>query len=177
MRIFLAGFMGTGKSSVGRLLAQRLGLRFIDMDEEIEGEEGLSIPQIFQDKGESYFRQKEKEWVKRLVKENDIVVALGGGTVVDEENLRLLKETGTLILLKASPQIIYERTKNYTHRPLLNVENPLSRIEELLARREEFYNRIPLQIDTASFSQEQVAQAILELLKPKDENKRSSHLP
>jgi len=160
MRIFLAGFMGTGKSTVGRLVAKEFKMKFIDMDEEIEKEEGMSIPQIFRLKGEKYFRRKEKEWVKKLIKEENIVVALGGGTIVDEENLELLKKSGFIILLKAEPQIIWERTRHFTHRPLLNVPNPLEKIKELLKFREPFYNKVSVQIDTSFKSVEQVTAEI-----------------
>jgi len=172
MRIYLCGFMGTGKSVVGKNLAYRLGFPFLDMDEEIEKEEGISIPRIFKEKGETYFRDKEKEWVRKIITMNNVVVSLGGGTIVNEDNFRLLEDTGVLILLEASPEVIFNRTKSFSHRPLLEVENPKERIKELLNKRRFYYNRVSIKVDTDNLSVDEVTEKILKIL---DEYKRNSH--
>lgn len=168
MNIYLCGFMGTGKTVVGKILARRLKLTFIDMDDEIEREEHMTIPEIFSRKGEPYFRKKEKEWVKKLTGMDDLVVSLGGGVIVNGENFDLLNKRGTLILLQAPADIIYERTKSFTHRPLLEVQDPKVRIKELLDKRKPYYDKVAIKIDTEDKTVEEVADNIVEIL---DENK------
>ncbi|MEW6008700.1 MAG: shikimate kinase [Candidatus Omnitrophota bacterium] len=160
--IYLVGFMGTGKSVVAKVLAKRLNLKFIDMDTLIEKKEGLKIKDIFAERGETYFRQLEKETVKELSAKLDTVVACGGGVVLDKDNLNILKATGSIICLNARPEIILKRCENCTDRPLLNIENPKKRIEELLRFRAPFYAQAHFNIDTSDLSVEEVAEKILE---------------
>ena len=163
--IYLLGFMGTGKSSVGEALARRLELDFIDLDSLIEDKEGKEIVDIFKEKGEEYFRQKETETLQEVSKKQNLVVACGGGIVLKEENLKIMEASGIPICLKAEPQTIYERTKNDTFRPLLNVENPYARIKELLLQRQPFYDKIKIQIDDTNLSIEETALKIEEIVK------------
>ena len=137
--VFLVGMMGAGKTSVGRLLAQRLGKRFADADQEIEARCGVSIPVIFEIEGEAGFRQRERQVIDELTTQPDIVLATGGGAVLCEESRRRLHERGLVIYLKASAVEIWHRTRRDRGRPLLATGNPQQRIVELLAAREPLY--------------------------------------
>ncbi len=170
MKIFLCGFMGTGKTSVGKVLAKKLNLEFIDMDKIIEEREKMSIPEIFKIKGEPYFRNLEKELVKELVKKENVVVACGGGVVCNQENLEILQNNTTLILLEADPSEIYNRTKSFTHRPLLNVPDPQKRIKELLEKRAPFYQKVKIKVDTTHKSIQEVAEEIIKIVCKKDKS-------
>ncbi len=163
--LILAGFMGTGKSAVGRLLAERLNRRFVDLDEDIEKREKRPIYQIFKESGEPYFRGIEKEAVKEVSQLKDCIIAVGGGAIVDPENLAAFKKNGIVICLLASVDAILERTKDNPTRPLLNVPDPRKRVEELLKFRAPYYAKTDYQIDTTDLSVEEVAEKILEILK------------
>ena len=163
--IILVGFMGTGKTVVGRRLADKCNLKFVDLDDLIEEKEGVKIAQIFLDKGEPYFRGLEKEITKQAAKGQSLVIACGGGVVLDKENVDALKANGIMFYLKASPGIILERTKSYAHRPLLNVDNPKKKIEELLEFRQPYYNHADYTIDTSNLKIEEVVDKILEIAK------------
>lgn len=165
MNIYLLGFMGTGKTTVGKLLSRKLGWDFVDLDDLIEKREKMKIVDIFSQKGEAYFRKKEKEVLREISGKDNLVVGCGGGVVLDEENIQIIKETGLPVRLEASKEVIYERTKKFKHRPLLNVENPLEKIEELLKRRRPYYAKIPDFIDTSSLQAEEVVERIIKLLK------------
>ncbi|OQX80783.1 MAG: shikimate kinase [Candidatus Omnitrophica bacterium 4484_70.1] len=163
--IYLVGFMGTGKTTVGKILAKKLKKEFIEMDEEIEKREGKKIVDIFRLFGEPYFRKVEKEVLKEIASCFNLVVSCGGGVVVDRENLRILKESGIVICLKAKPSIIYERTKKTEERPLLNVPKPLKKIKELLAKRAPFYAKADYSVDTSTLTPEEVSEKVIEILK------------
>ncbi len=165
--IYLLGFMGTGKTSVGKLLSQRLGWQFLDLDEIIEEKEGLKIVEIFAKKGEPYFRDLESQALGELTCRDNLVVACGGGIVLREKNLSLIDNSGIGICLEASPEVIYERTKKFTHRPLLNVEDPQGKIKELLEKRAPFYAKVKYHIDTSNLTVEEVVEKIEELIKEK----------
>ncbi|PIP68275.1 MAG: shikimate kinase [Candidatus Omnitrophica bacterium CG_4_9_14_0_2_um_filter_42_8] len=162
--IILVGFMGTGKSAAGKKLAAKLDRDFIELDDMIEAREKMSIKDIFDKKGEPYFRQVEKEVVKEAAKREDVIMSAGGGAVVDEENFRNMKNSGIIICLKASPETILKRTKNLKTRPLLNVPDPKKQIEELLKKREPHYNKADFSIDTDNLNIEQVSEAIIKNL-------------
>lgn len=164
--IYIVGFMGTGKTSAGRLVAGRLGLEFADMDTLIAEREKRSIPDIFKDSGETYFRALEKKIVGELTRKDGVVVSCGGGTFVDPENIALLKKTGTVVCLSSSPERILERTKRYVHRPLLKVADPLGRIRELLEARRPSYEQAHHMIDADRLSVEETAEALLDAMKP-----------
>ncbi len=137
--LYLVGFMGTGKSTVGRGLATRLEMEFIDSDHAIEAREGRPIPEIFATKGEPYFRKLEKEFVESGHSSTGCVVACGGGLVVQPGMIDVLKARGLVACLFASPGTILRRTSGNRNRPLLNVEDPEKRIANLLAEREPVY--------------------------------------
>lgn len=163
--IVLVGFMGTGKTTVARELAKRLKWEYVSLDDLIEKRENRPITRIFAENGEDYFRNIESQIVKEVSERENLVIDAGGGVVIREENIINLKKKGILICLKARPEIILERTKEYTHRPLLNVDNPSEQIRELLRIREPFYARADYAIDTSDISTSEVVEKILEILK------------
>lgn len=148
MNIVLLGFMGTGKTSVAKKLADELGRQFIEMDSIIEEREGMSINDIFAKKGEPYFRMVESDVIKELSSKNGLVISAGGGVVLNPDNIKELQKNSILICLSATPEEIYKRVGDERHRPLLKVEDPLKRIKELLDYRRPYYDKIPIQIDT-----------------------------
>ncbi len=137
----LTGFMGSGKSSVGHAVAKRLGFEFLDTDHLIERRAGLSIPEIFDRPGEAAFRELEREVVEELATRERIVISTGGGVGANPGLLASLKTHALVIWLWASPETIWERVRRQTHRPLLYVGDPESRIRELLAQREPLYRQ------------------------------------
>lgn len=163
--VYLVGFMGTGKTAVGRELAKKKRLHFVDLDDLIELKEGRSIPDIFSKKGEAYFRRLEKKVLREVSVENKFVVSCGGGIVCDEENIRIMKETGTVICLKATPAVILKRIKGSSLRPLLNVNNPKERIEFLLKLRSPYYAKAHKFINTSRLSVPEVVREALRLIK------------
>ncbi len=165
--IVLTGFMGTGKTEVGRLLARRLGYTFIDADSVIEEEQGIPITEIFKRFGEPYFRDIESAVIKRLSEMERAVISTGGGAVLRQENMDNLKKKGIIICLMASPETIYERTKNDSSRPLLQVENPLQRIKELLEFRRPYYERADIMVNTDGKTPAQVVEEIIENIRDK----------
>ncbi len=162
--IILTGFMGTGKTSVGRLLARRLSCPFIDTDDVIEREEGVSISEIFRELGEGYFRRVEKETIKRLSGKMGVIIATGGGAIIDHDNLKILKASGTLISLMASPEEILKRVEGDTTRPLLSDKDRMTAIKRLMQERERFYKKADIVIDTTGKGVEEVASEIVERL-------------
>lgn len=160
MNIYLVGFMGTGKTSVGKELAKKKRWYFMDLDELIELREKMTISDIFAKQGESQFRRLEKRALKEVSKENKFVVACGGGIVLDKENIRIMKETGVIICLTASPAVILDRTCGYAHRPLLNVARPKKQIELLLKLRAPFYAQADKIIDTSGLCVKEVSRKI-----------------
>ncbi len=162
--------MASGKSTVSRLLAQKLGYRFIDTDSIIEKEEGRTIREIFIQEGEAYFRHREEKLLKRIVHESDrAVVATGGGMPCVNENLELMKEQGYTVYLKSSLGDIFSRVKNTVDRPvflrLAGDRNPEEVAKSLMRRREAFYNRADLQVwNTNSRSPAETAREIARML-------------
>lgn len=160
MNIVLIGFMGTGKTSVGRLLANRLGYDFIDTDAVIERLEGRSISEIFATDGERYFRNLEAEQALILANADRRVVATGGGFPLNPKNIELLHGNSVIVLLQASPQTILERVQPDQNRPLLQVDDPLSKIESLLVVRAAFYAVADITVDTSDKDLQEVAEFI-----------------
>ncbi len=156
--------MGTGKTSVGREIAGMLGLKFIDLDELIVKKEGRSINDVFASSGEPYFRKAEKEALRKVSQANNHVVSCGGGIVIDPENIATMKQNGRFIALFARPEIIFERVKKETHRPLLNTADPLARIKELLAIRKPYYDQAEFVIDTSDISVQEAAEKAIKLI-------------
>ena len=150
--IILIGFMGSGKSTLGKRLAEVLNYKFIDTDLEIEKKEGRTISQIFKEEGEVYFRDLETVIIREfLEEEKGKVISVGGGLPLRQENREILQMLGTVIYLKTTSETIYERLKEDTSRPLLQTEDPKKRIKELMEEREEKYreaSHIILQTDS-----------------------------
>jgi shikimate kinase len=142
--------MGTGKTTIGRKLAVRLGYRFVDTDQYIEWEQKCIIPQIFATQGEQCFRKLETSLLKRLISVENTVVATGGGILVTPENRELIQKIGKTIHLKAHLDDIYERVMRNTKRPLVQTENPLKTVTELFEKRKDLYNGADITIDTKS---------------------------
>lgn len=159
--IVLTGMMGTGKTTVGRYLAEYLHVPFYDLDELIEEKSGLSIPTIFRERGETLFRSLEREVVSDLSKQQGCIIATGGGTIADPENLRRLSSHGEVICLTAAPERISERVEGMDHRPLLWHEDKLERIREVLRLRAPIYAQVGEPIDTTHLSVEEVAARVL----------------
>lgn len=166
-QIILTGFMGTGKTETGRILAGSLGRQFIDTDNLVENAAGLKIPVIFEKHGEEYFRDLESDVLRSLAdyEPGSLVVATGGGAVLRVENRRLLKELGLVFLLRASAEEIYRRTAAAGDRPLLNEPDPYRVITKMLEARESCYRDCNYVINTTAKTPRQVAAAILSCLK------------
>jgi shikimate kinase len=160
--IILTGFMGVGKTSVGTRLAKDLGYAFVDSDESIEADQKTTITEIFSTFGEPYFRDVETQVIKRLLENENQVVSTGGGAVIREENRKAFKENGVTICLTAHPESIYERIRHEIHRPLLQTADPLGKIRELLAAREQFYRQADFIIDTSERTVDDVITEIKE---------------
>jgi len=149
---------------VSRRLARKLNWKFVDLDHVIETSEGLSVQSIFAQRGEASFRATEKQALAHVMAQEEQVIALGGGAVLDPENLELLKQNGLLISLKVSPRVVLERTKNRDHRPLLQGANKLKRIEELAAQREGIYAQAHFIVDTNDRPVDDVVDEILKIV-------------
>lgn len=163
--IYLVGFMGTGKTAVGRELARRKKWHFLDLDELISLKAKKTIADIFKEKGERYFRRLERQALEEVSRENNFVVACGGGIVLNRDNIKIMRETGKAICLNASIDTIWKRTHGSSHRPLLNVKDLKRQIRLLLKLRAPYYAEIPLAIDTSKLSVKEVAGKILNLAK------------
>ena len=153
--------MGTGKSSVGRLAAESLQFEFVDTDELIEAQTGVTVEEIFKNQGEPAFRQLERDVVQQLSLRQKLIIAAGGGLVLDPANLASLKTHALVVCLWASPETIWERVQTQTHRPLLKTADPLGTIRELFARRDPLYRQADVLINTAHRSPKEVAQQVL----------------
>ena len=162
--IVLAGFMGTGKTTIATQLANRLNMRYVSTDGLIEAREKRTINEIFTKEGEDYFRDVESSIVRELSAQEGLVIDTGGGVVIREENLSSLKSTGITICLTAGEDVIMKRTKKYKHRPLLNVEDPKLKIRMLLAKRAPLYAKCDHCIDTGKFTVRQVVEKIVEIV-------------
>ena len=166
--LYLIGMMGAGKTTVGRTLARRLKLSFVDSDQEIEARCGVKIPVIFEIEGEEGFRAREAQAIAELAELEGIVLATGGGVVLAAENRDLLAARGTVVYLRATPEHLYERVRQDRHRPLLATADPLARLRELYTLRDPLYRSIAdVVIDTGRQSVQTLARALLEKLGPR----------
>jgi 3-dehydroquinate synthase len=173
MKIVLIGFMGTGKTSVGRELSRKLGYEFIDTDVLIEEKEGMPISMIFKERGEDYFRQVEQETVAEVSQKVNVVLATGGGVIKNKQNVNNLSNNGIIIWLKADPDIILKRVMSEGgKRPLLEVEEPLAEINKLLSERLELYRQADASVDTNYLTAEETAGEIIRMLAIDKENVR-----
>lgn len=134
--------MGAGKTTVGRHLAKRFKRRFLDADHEIEARTGVRIPTIFEIEGEAGFRKREAQVIAELATETDLILATGGGAVLDPANREVLANSGLVIYLNAPPALLYERTRHDRNRPLLRVPDPLGKLEELYRVRDPLYREV-----------------------------------
>lgn len=140
--IFLVGLMGAGKTSVGRLLARRLGKTFYDCDHEIERATGVKVAVIFEIEGEAGFRAREAKTLAELVKRGDIVLATGGGAVLSADNRKQLTENGVVVYLRAAAADLWSRTRHDRNRPLLKTEGPLAKLQQLFDERDPLYRQV-----------------------------------
>jgi shikimate kinase len=158
--------MGVGKSEVGRSLAARQGMNFIDADEIIEKTEGRKISEIFEKNGEPYFRDIETEVIKTLEDYDNFVISTGGGIVLREENVKMLKEIGTLVLLTAEPEVVYQRLKETSDRPLLMQGDKMESIKKILDARNPIYEKVAdYKIDTSNISPQAAVEEIVKWIK------------
>jgi shikimate kinase len=162
--IVLVGFMGTGKSVTGKALADQLGYTFVDMDEAIEERTGRKIADIFATEGEAYFREQERELARELSARSDLVIATGGGIVLNPANIEDLGRNGMVVCLHTNPDRILQRVAQQQHRPLLegDTEKALA-IRTLLEKRKPLYDAIPIAIDTTGHTPADTATEILAL--------------
>jgi len=163
--IVLTGFMGAGKTTIGKALAKMLHMKLVDVDEEIEISQKITINDIFRIYGEPYFRDIETAMIKKLSHNKNCIISTGGGAVLRDENMEALKENGIVFCLDANAETILERTSNNQDRPLLKVESPKKKIEELLAHRRPFYEKAGIMIETDGKTPLQIAEEIMELYK------------
>lgn len=168
--IFLIGFMGSGKSTVAKYLSSAYQMKQIEMDEQIEKNEGRSISTIFEKEGEEYFRTLETELLKSLDPRETFVVSCGGGAAVKEENVREMKEKGRIILLSAQPETVYVRVKNSHNRPLLEGNMNVSYIKELMDKRQKLYERAAdFQVKTDGRTAEEIGEEIIKQIRKEEE--------
>ena len=163
--LYIVGFMGVGKSAIGRKVARKLRYRFIDSDQMIEKKAGVKIAEIFAGEGEPAFRKMERDFVESGHPEEGCVVSCGGGLVVQEGMSERLKEKGVVVCLFASPECIVERTGRNANRPLLNVADPEKRVRELLAEREPIYMNAGACITTEGRSMLEVVRHVVRTYK------------
>ncbi len=179
-RIYLTGFMTSGKSTLGKILANVLGWNFYDLDFEIEKDEEIKIAEIFKTKGEKYFRKAESIKLKKLSEKDFSIISLGGGTLVNDDNLKTILKTGKLVYLKVPPEIIYRRIKNKIDRPLFrdfvlegnSKETFIKKIEDMLKERNKYYCQADLifKIDNSpvGITVDKLAKSIKKLLYEKN---------
>jgi shikimate kinase len=153
---YLTGFMASGKSTIGPIVANALGWNFFDLDREIEKKENRKIKKIFEEDGEDYFRRKETEILKEISEGENLIISLGGGTLIIRENREFIKKNGKLIFLRSSPEVAYRRLKHKRDRPILSADNNeeaaenvvIERIESLMKERMKYYQKADYFIDT-----------------------------
>ena len=163
--IFLVGLMGAGKTTIGRSLAKRLELNFVDTDREIEARTGVSIPTVFDIEGEEGFRRREAEVIQAISRQDGQIVATGGGAVLRPENRANMRTGGFVVYLNVPPTILWERTRHDRNRPLLQVDNPLRRLEELYAIRDPLYREVAdLVVDGGRMGAQTIIQVLVKEL-------------
>lgn len=160
--VYLVGLMGSGKTTVGRILAKRLGLAFMDTDREVEERTGVSIPTIFEIEGEEGFRRRESQVVEDCTRMSNAIVATGGGVVLRPENRENLTKSGFVVYLNVPPHILWERTRADKNRPLLKVDDPLGKLQQLFAQRDPLYREVAdLVVDGSRINAQGVTQLLM----------------
>ena len=162
--IVLIGFMATGKGSIGRLLVARLGRDFVDTDDMIEQREGKPICRIFEDNGEPHFRAVESQMVEEAARRENVVIACGGGAIVDPDNLTVLQGAGWLICLTATPETVLARAGDLSDRPLLCKPDPVGEIRRLLEERALYYEQADFTVATDNLTEQEVVRKIEEIV-------------
>lgn len=158
--LVLVGMMGSGKSTIGLRIAQALKMPFYDVDKEIEKKAHCSISEIFQQEGETAFRDLEHEIIQDLIQRTPCVISTGGGAFVEKRNRDLLKQTGIIFYLSASAEILFERTQHTSHRPLLQTDNPLQSLKDLLEKRAPFYEQADHKINVEKASPAEIVEQL-----------------
>lgn len=168
LAIYLTGFMGSGKTSVGRCLAEQLGVEFVDLDKVIEAGEGKSISEIFSGGGEDFFRSRESMYLRSMARDSNVVVATGGGTPCFHDNMQWMNEHGITIYLSAVPEVLMSRLQREAgHRPMLREKSGAELrqlVQTILESREEYYSRAHHIINTGTLRPEEIARRIQALL-------------
>ena len=152
LNIVLVGFMGTGKTSIGRRLSTQLRMRYVDTDDIIERDSGRRISEIFEQDGEAAFRELESEAVRKVSNLYNYVISTGGGVVLKEANMAELKRNGIVFCLTATPEEIYRRVRHQSHRPLLQTPDPLTKINSMLEERHSYYVKADYMVETTGRS-------------------------
>jgi shikimate kinase len=163
--IYIVGFMGTGKSTIGKELARLLGRRFLDMDAMLEKSLGMTINEIFEREGEEFFRAEEKKLAFELIKTNNQVISTGGGTINDEDVREAFSKNGIMICLFADRDNLISRLQRTDKRPLLKGDSLEKRVNKLMNERMEIYDKIPLRVNTTNLSPKEAAAKIVDLFK------------
>ncbi|MDR1952006.1 MAG: shikimate kinase [Elusimicrobiota bacterium] len=164
MNIALIGFMGTGKTTIGKIVSKKIGFSFYDIDSIIELNEKKSISDIFIEYGEKFFRHIEAEVIEEASKKNELVISCGGGAVLDKKNIENLRTNAIIINLQTDPETIYKRVKNKANRPVLGSKNiSIEKIKELLYLRKDAYLNCDFSIDSTDIKPEKAADMIVEI--------------
>ena len=171
--VVLIGFMGTGKTSLGKMLANKLGCAFVDLDQKIEADSKMSIPDIFKTRGENYFRQLERKAVEEVATRRGIVIATGGGTVKDPRNVELLKAGGVMICLTTSVDELLNRTAVQGERPILDDRHQdqgdrKAAIIKLLEERRQLYDQADYKVDTTDWSPLKLVDTIIKIVRSRE---------
>ena len=161
--IYLVGFMGSGKSTVGKILAEKLNMKFVDIDKLIEEKEGMKIKDIFEQKGESYFRELERKQIEAIVNQEGLVVSTGGGLGANLDNMNLMKKNGDVVWLDVSLNTVLDRLKNDQDRPLL--KQPIEKIKQLFEERKNVYRLANIRINADKKTPSQIVEEILTKIK------------
>jgi len=163
--IILTGFKGTGKTAVGKRLAERLGYAFVDLDALVEAEAGVSIPQFLTERGEAAFRELESRMVERVAQQRRCVIATGGGTVVSPVNLRALKQSGVVVTLTADLETLLSRLSAGADHPTLHGDDLRAQVEQLLAERRNAYRQADVTVDTTARTVDETVDSLLHAVK------------
>jgi len=161
--IYLVGFMGSGKSTVGKILAEKLNMNFVDIDKLIEEKEGMKIKDIFEQKEESYFRKLERKQIEAIVKQEGLVVSTGGGLGANLDNMNFMKKNGDVVWLDVSLNTVLDRLKNDQDRPLL--KQPTEKIKQLFEERKNVYRLANIRINADKKTPSQIVEEILTKIK------------